>query len=75
MEAAAVLIRLWIEDSQPLTGMAAIEESEPRRFDGWLELLTVVSELVAAAPHGGRDADTDGRTDTKEPDGEAGRDL
>ena len=67
-----MLIRLWIEDSQPLTGMAAIEESEPRRFDGWLELLTVVSELVAAAPHGGGNADTDGRADTT--DGEADRD-
>jgi hypothetical protein len=46
--AAAVLIRVWIEGSQPLAGTAAIERGEPLRFDGWLELLRVVSELVAA---------------------------
>jgi hypothetical protein len=44
-----VLIRLWIEGTQPLAGTAATKGSEPLRFDGWLELLRVVSELVAAA--------------------------
>jgi hypothetical protein len=52
-----VLISVWIEASQPLTGIAAIEGGEPRHFDGWLELLRVVSELVDEAPHGGGDAD------------------
>jgi hypothetical protein len=52
-----VLIRVWIEDRQPLAGTAAREGSEPLRFDGWLELLRVVSELVAAAPAGGGDRD------------------
>jgi hypothetical protein len=51
-----VLISVWIEASQPLSGTAAIEGGEPLRFDGWLELLRVVSELVDAAPTGGRDA-------------------
>jgi len=32
-----VLIRVWIEDSQPLAGTAAIEGGEPLRFDGWPE--------------------------------------
>jgi hypothetical protein len=59
-EAAAVLIRLWIEGGQPLAGTAATEGSEPRRFDGWLELLRVVSELVAAAPSRDEDADAAG---------------
>jgi hypothetical protein len=59
-EAAAVLIRLWIEGSQPLAGTAATEGSEPLRFDGWLELLGVVSELVAAAPSSHEDADAAG---------------
>ena len=45
-----MLIRIWIEGSQPLAGTAATKGSEPLRFDGWLELLRVVSELVAAAP-------------------------
>ena len=58
--AAAVLIRLWIEGSQPLAGTAATEGSEPLRFDGWLELLRVVSELVTAAPSCDEDADAAG---------------
>ena len=44
-----MLIRVWVERSQPLAGTAAIEGAEPRLFDGWLELLNVLSELVAAA--------------------------
>jgi hypothetical protein len=59
-EAAAVLIRLWIEGSQPLAGTAATAGSEPLRFDGWLELLGVVSELVTAAPLSDEDADPAG---------------
>jgi hypothetical protein len=45
-----MLIHVWIEGRQPVAGTAAIEGREPVRFDGWLELLRVVSELVAAAP-------------------------
>jgi hypothetical protein len=56
---AAVLIRLWIEGSQPLAGTAATEGGEPLRFDGWLELVRVVSELVAA-PSSDEDADAAG---------------
>jgi hypothetical protein len=59
-EAAAVLIRLWIDGSQPLAGTAATEGREPLRFDGWLELLRVVSELVATAPSSDEDADAAG---------------
>jgi len=44
-----MLIRIWIERTQPLAGAAATEESDPVHFDGWLELLSVLSELVAAA--------------------------
>jgi hypothetical protein len=59
-EPAAVLIRLWIQGSQPLAGTAATEGGEPLRFEGWLELLRVVSELVAAAPSSDEDADVAG---------------
>jgi hypothetical protein len=52
-EAADVLIRIWIQRVEPLAGTAATEGSEPLRFDGWLELLRVVSELVTAAPSSG----------------------
>jgi hypothetical protein len=44
-----MLIRIRIEGTQPLAGTAATKGSKPLRFDGWLELLRVVSELVAAA--------------------------
>jgi len=49
-----VLIGVWVERSQPLAGTAATGDLEPRRFDGWLELLTVLSELLAAAPRPAR---------------------
>jgi hypothetical protein len=42
-----VLIRIWVERTQPLAGTAAVEEAEPLPFDGWLELLGVLSELVS----------------------------
>jgi hypothetical protein len=59
LEAAAVLIRIWIERVQPLAGTAATEGGAPLAFEGWLELLTVVSELVHATPRGEEDAGSD----------------
>jgi len=53
-----VLIRIQIQRTQPLAGTAATEGSEPLGFDGWLELLRVIAELVAAMPWDGEDADT-----------------
>jgi hypothetical protein len=47
-QAGDMLIRIWIERTQPLAGSAAAKGSDPLHFDGWLELLTVISELVAA---------------------------
>jgi hypothetical protein len=45
----SVLIRLVIEKTQPLVGTAAAEGGDPVPFDGWLEMLRVISELVVAA--------------------------
>jgi hypothetical protein len=56
--AAAVLMRVWIEGSQPLAGAGAVEGGEALRFEGWLELLRVVSELVAAGTTDSRDSET-----------------
>jgi hypothetical protein len=72
-EAAAMRISIWIEGSQPLVGTAAIEGVEPLRFDGWLELLRVVSKLVDTAlvdtgPHGGEDTDMTEIADAKNTD-------
>jgi hypothetical protein len=55
-----VPIRVWVDRTQPLAGTAATGEAEPLAFDGWLELLRVLSDLVAGAP-AGEDTDTDGR--------------
>lgn len=56
-----MLIRISIERSQPLAGTAATEQGDPVSFEGWLELLRVVSELVAAAaPSGGREVEAGG---------------
>ena len=63
--AAAVLIHVWIEGSQPLAGTAAIEGGDPLRFDGWLELLRVVSELVAADTVSRTDSGTAERADER----------
>ena len=52
-----MLIRVWVERTQPLAGTATVEQAEPLRFDGWLELLRVISELVAAAPSAGEEQD------------------
>jgi hypothetical protein len=48
-----MLIRILIDSTQPLAGTAATEEAEPLHFDGWLELLRVISELVAATASSG----------------------
>jgi hypothetical protein len=50
-----VLICIWVERPEPLAGKAATEGSEPLRFEGWLELLAVIAELIAAAPASGQD--------------------
>jgi hypothetical protein len=52
-----MLIHIRIENAQPLAGTAATEGAEPLHFDGWLELLRVVSELIAGASSGGEDTD------------------
>jgi hypothetical protein len=43
-----MLIRIWIETTRPLAGSAATDAGDPLHFDGWLELLTVVSDQASA---------------------------
>jgi hypothetical protein len=52
-----VLICIQLERTRPLAGTAAANKAQPRRFGGWLELLRVIAERVAAAPVGGEEAD------------------
>jgi hypothetical protein len=57
-----VLIRIWIQSTQPLAGTAATKGSDPLHFDGWLELFRVISELVAAdRPTRGNETGRSGR--------------
>jgi hypothetical protein len=56
-----MLIHIRVENMQPLAGTAVAKGSDPLPFEGWLELLRVISELVAAsgASGGGDDATGD----------------
>jgi hypothetical protein len=67
-----MLIRISVDSSQPLTGSAASDEAGPLYFDGWLELLRVVSELVTPA-RSGEDANRAGAAIPAEPDGDDDR--
>jgi hypothetical protein len=40
-----MLIELVIEQKQPLLGRAVVDHDE-RRFEGWLQLLSILSQLV-----------------------------
>lgn len=40
-----MLIKLVIEQKQPLLGRAVVDRDE-RRFEGWLQLLSILSQLV-----------------------------
>ena len=63
-QAADMLIRISAERTQPVAGSAATKGSDPRHFDGRLDLLRVISELVAAG--GGDVAATDKPTQETE---------
>jgi hypothetical protein len=39
-------IRIVIQTTEPLAGIAPARGREPMRFEGWLELLRVLSTLV-----------------------------
>jgi hypothetical protein len=41
-----MLIRIWIDRTQPLSGTAEGKEAGPLAFDGWLELLGAIAELL-----------------------------
>jgi len=41
-----VLIQIWHDEAQPLSGDVARDGQEPRRFAGWLQLLSILSEWL-----------------------------
>lgn len=46
---AAIVIRVTIETTEPLTGTATARPHAGVRFDGWLGLLAALAELVGPA--------------------------
>ncbi len=59
-----MLIRIWRDQTRPLSGRVALEDGEPRRFEGWLQLLRILAELLepagaSGAPAGGRGGQLD----------------
>jgi hypothetical protein len=59
-----MLIRIWRDETQALSGRVALEDGEPRRFEGWLQLLWILAELLEPArasrtPAGGRGGELD----------------
>jgi hypothetical protein len=55
--AAGMVIRLAIEQTEPLTGTAANDSGEPVHFVGWLAMLKTISELIEAPSCGGTAAE------------------
>ena len=59
-----MLIRIWRDETQALSGRVALDDAEPRRFEGWLQLLRILAELLEPArasgtPAGGRGGQLD----------------
>jgi hypothetical protein len=59
-----MLIRIWRDQTPALSGRVALEGGEPRRFEGWLQLLRILEELLepagtSEAPAGSRGGQLD----------------
>jgi hypothetical protein len=51
-----MLIRIWRDETRALSGRVALEDEEPRRFEGWLQLLRILAELLEPAGASGATA-------------------
>jgi hypothetical protein len=59
---AAMLIKIWRETERPLVGRVAQDEEPPRTFEGWLQLLRILADLLEPGRcdgprHGGSELD------------------
>lgn len=71
-------IRISIQTTEPLTGTATTGGKAPVSFEGWLEMLRVLSTLIGArgypagSPQGlpARGRESDGRADEDDVDNE-----
>jgi hypothetical protein len=65
-----VVIRLRIQRSEPLTGTAVTGDGATVGFEGWMELIGAVAELLGSADHpciGNRNAPDKSREEGDEP--------
>jgi hypothetical protein len=46
-----VVIRIRIQRSEPLTGTAVTEDGSTVGFEGWMELIGAVAELLGSTDH------------------------
>lgn len=49
-DVSPIVIRVTVENAEPLTGTAAGPPGEAIRFEGWLGLLNALSTLVGPRP-------------------------
>jgi hypothetical protein len=53
MQAITTAISLELSlDGDSLSGVASVENGEPRQFSGWLGLVSAVEALIATEPKG-----------------------
>jgi hypothetical protein len=60
-----MLIKIWRDETQALSGRVALGEGESRRFEGWLQLLRILAELLE--PGGASGASAGGRGSKLDP--------
>lgn len=56
------VIRIDVDRSEPLAGTATLEDGDTLAFEGWMELMRVVAELLGATGPPSRDQPGDGET-------------
>jgi hypothetical protein len=59
-----MLIKIWRDETPALSGRVTLGEGEPKRFEGWLQLLRILEELLepggtSGAAAGGRGGQLD----------------
>lgn len=53
MRQSWVVIEIWLDDSLPPSGRVAAAGEEPKPFDGWLQLLHILGEVIMREPPSG----------------------
>lgn len=57
-------ITIWLDAAEPPVGRIALDEQDPERFEGWLQLLGALRERIQSAGSDGPRGDHQGELDT-----------